>query len=186
MLLNNALFKVIVTGEGGVGKTCLVQRYTTGTFYHTRTTIGVGFATAKVNLNGKDIRLQVWDFGGEERFRRLLPSFCKGASGALVLFDLTRFSTFLHLDEWVSLIRDNTNSIPLVLVGSKADLENMRAVTREQVGELMRKYDIEHYYEVSSKDGINIEVVFIQMARLIVSSFDAVNSNHQHGIISIQ
>lgn len=185
MLLNNALFKVIVTGEGGVGKTCLVQRYTVGTFYHTRTTIGVGFATAKIDLDGRDIRLQVWDFGGEERFRRLLPSFCRGASGALVLFDLTRFPTFLHLDEWINLIRDNTDNVPLVLVGSKADLENMRAIAREHVAKLMRKYNIEHYYEVSSKDGINIEVVFIQMAKLIVSSFEAVNSNHQHGVISI-
>lgn len=186
MLLNTALFKVIVTGEGGVGKTCLVQRYTKGTFYHTRTTIGVGFATADVNLNGKDIKLQIWDFGGEERFRRLLPSFCRGASGALVLFDLTRFPTFLHLNEWLGLIRDNTSNIPLVLVGSKADLANMRVVGREQIVELMRKYDIEHYYEVSSKDGTNIEVVFTQIAKLIVDSFETANTNNEHGIISIQ
>ena len=186
MLLNTALFKVIITGEGGVGKTCLVQRYTKGTFYHTRTTIGVGFATADVDLNGKDVKLQIWDFGGEERFRRLLPSFCRGASGALVLYDLTRFPTFLHLNEWLALIRDNTNNIPLVLVGSKADLRNMRVVGREQVDELMKKYDIEHYYEVSSKDGINIGVVFTQIARLIVNSFVTDNSNNEQGIISIQ
>ncbi|MFX0067504.1 MAG: Rab family GTPase [Promethearchaeota archaeon] len=186
MLLNTELFKVIVTGEGGVGKTCLVQRYTSGNFYHTRTTIGVGFATADVNLNGRDIKLQIWDFGGEERFRRLLPSFCKGASGALVLFDLTRFPTFLHLNEWLDLIRDNTNNIPLVLVGSKADLTNMRVVGREEIADLMNKYNIEHYYEVSSKDGINTEVVFTRIAKLIVNSFETSNTNNEHGIISIQ
>ncbi|MFX0096250.1 MAG: Rab family GTPase [Candidatus Hodarchaeota archaeon] len=186
MLLNNALFKVIVTGEGGVGKTCLVQRYTRGTFYHTRTTIGVGFATADVHLNGRDIKLQIWDFGGEERFRRLLPSFCKGASGALVLFDLTRFPTFLHLNEWLDLIRDNTSNIPLVLAGSKADLANMRVVDREQIAELTRKYNIEHYYEVSAKDGMNIEVVFTQIAELIVNSIETTSMNDEHGIMRIQ
>lgn len=86
------VYKLVVAGEGGVGKTTLIIRYCEGIFKHdTRTTVGVGFASKEVQLHGESIKLQIWDFGGEERFRFILPAYCKGANAAILAFDSTRF-----------------------------------------------------------------------------------------------
>ena len=119
------LFKIILAGSGGCGKTTLLNRYTTGQFNtDTKMTIGVDFAVHYLELNEDKgaATLQIWDFGGEERFRTMLPSFCQGASGALLFFDLARTHTFYELDEWINIIRRNTHDIPIIMLGAKYDL----------------------------------------------------------------
>ena len=116
------LFKIILAGSGGCGKTTLLNRYTTGQFNSdTKMTIGVDFAVHYLELSEDKgaATLQIWDFGGEERFRTMLPSFCQGASGALLFFDLVRTHTFYELDEWINIIRRNTHNIPIILLGAK-------------------------------------------------------------------
>ncbi|NVM05230.1 MAG: GTP-binding protein [Candidatus Helarchaeota archaeon] len=125
------ILKLVIAGEGGVGKTAMTLRFTKGIFLEgTKMTIGVDFSAVKVMLGEEQVTLQLWDFGGEDRFRFILPGYCRGASGALLVFDLTKPYSFNNLPEWLGLIRKNTDSVPVVLVGTKIDLPN-RAITRE-------------------------------------------------------
>jgi small GTP-binding protein len=168
----NIKFKVPICGEGSVGKTCLVLRFTENKFMETKSTIGVAFAIKDVQTTeqGK-IRLQLWDFAGEERFRTLLGPFCIGSSGAILLYDLNRPESFKDLDDWMDVVRKNTGEadrlgtkkpIPIVLAGTKKDLckGNIRPVKKETIDAFMKKHNITSYHEISSKTGENVEVVF--------------------------
>jgi len=163
------LYKIVIAGEGGVGKTTLIKRYTTGQFSHSKTTIGVSFAIANVQYNGGSTKLQIWDLGGEERFRNILPNFCSGAHGAIIVFDLTRYSSFVALPEWIELIKKNTKEIPIFIVGSKADLVTEKTVDENQIREIMQKYNLTKYMETSSKTGQNIKNLFTEMAKIVTS-----------------
>jgi small GTP-binding protein len=161
------VYKLVVAGEGGVGKTTLIIRYCEGVFKHdTRTTVGVGFASKEVKLRGEAIKLQIWDFGGEERFRFILPAYCKGANAAILAFDTTRFQSVKNLPEWVEIIRKNAGNIPIVVVGTKTDLEDKRTVKREEGEAFANKNRLEGYYDVSSKTGLNVDTVFAKVAEL--------------------
>jgi len=117
------LFKLIIAGSGGSGKTTLLARYTTGLFSgSTKMTIGVDFSVTSAKTKYGPTTLQIWDFGGESRFRTMLPSFCLGASGCLMLFDPLRPETFHELNEWIEIVRANTKNVPVILLSSKQDL----------------------------------------------------------------
>ncbi|MHA1384298.1 MAG: Rab family GTPase [Candidatus Helarchaeota archaeon] len=154
------ILKLVIAGEGGVGKTAMTLRFTKGIFLEgTKMTIGVDFSAVKVMLGDEQVTLQLWDFGGESRFRFILPGYCKGASGALLVFDLTKAYTWENLPEWLDLIRKNTEGIPIVLVGTKIDLPN-RVVSREQAEQFVKNNNLNAYIECSAKTGQNIGYVF--------------------------
>ena len=167
-MFSGNLYKVVVAGEGGVGKTTLIKRLTTGEFSQSKTTIGVGFAIANVKIEDKPIKLQIWDLGGEERFRMILPQFCAGAHGAIVVFDLTRYSSFVALPEWINIIKKSTNDAPIVLAGSKSDLLEYHTIDEYQIKEVIEKYGIVAYYETSAKTGTNVVDVFTSLAKAII------------------
>ncbi|MHA1269260.1 MAG: Rab family GTPase [Candidatus Helarchaeota archaeon] len=159
------VLKVVIAGEGGVGKTALLMRFTKGIFIeNTKITIGVDFSAvtikANTSLGEKIITLQIWDFGGEERFRFILPGYCAGASGAILCFDLTKPETLDALEEWIKLIRSKVPEIPVILVGTKCDLEEHRKITREVAEEKVKEWGLSGYIETSSKNGDNIGYVF--------------------------
>ena len=159
------VLKVVIAGEGGVGKTALLMRFTKGVFIeNTKMTIGVDFSAVKIrastSLGEKIITLQIWDFGGEERFRFILPGYCVGASGAIVCFDLTNPETFETLSEWIDLIRSKVSDIPIILIGTKSDLVEFRKVPREVVEEKVKEWNLAGYIESSSKSGDNIGYIF--------------------------
>lgn len=161
------VYKLVVAGEGGVGKTTLIIRYCEGIFKHdTRTTVGVGFASREVQLRGESIKLQIWDFGGEERFRFILPAYCKGANAAILAFDSTRFQSMKNLPEWVDIIRKNAGDIPIVLVGTKVDLKDQRTVKLEDGEDFSKRNKLQDYFDVSSKTGLNVDTVFAKVAEL--------------------
>ena len=154
------ILKLVIAGEGGVGKTAMTLRFTKGIFLEgTKMTIGVDFSAVKVMLGDEQVTLQLWDFGGEDRFRFILPGYCKGASGALLVFDLTKPYSFKNLPEWLGLIRSNTESIPIVLVGTKIDLPD-RSITREDAEGFVKDNGLNAYIECSAKSGQNIGYVF--------------------------
>ncbi len=156
------MLKLVVAGEGGVGKTTMIRRYVEGVYHDSLLTVGTAFAAKKLIINdghgSTPVKLQVWDFGGEKRFRFLLPKFCFGARGAMLCFDLNRFSTFLKLDEWLGLIRSNTEKIPVILIGMKADLH--RAVNRKEVIQFAKDHGFKAYFETSAKDDLNVTPAF--------------------------
>ena len=118
-------FKLLMLGDASVGKTSLTHRYITGVFVDSpRLTIGVDFFSKKVRLeDGKKVKLQVWDFGGEERFRFLLPTYSKGSNAAIFLYDITSQKSLDSLPDWLEIVRKNAGNIPILLLGSKLDLE---------------------------------------------------------------
>jgi small GTP-binding protein len=168
------LFKIILAGSGGCGKTTLLNRYTTGQFNSdTKMTIGVDFAVHYLELSEDQgtATLQIWDFGGEERFRTMLPAFCQGASGALLFFDLVRTHTFYELDEWISIIRRNTQNIPIILLGAKYDLIEHPSdlnIDSQEVMYFIRNNRINGYLNISSKSGLNVEECFDKLTELMV------------------
>lgn len=161
------MLKLVVAGEGGVGKTTLIRRFVDGVYHDSLLTVGTAFAAKSLLVNDGQgptpIKLQIWDFGGEKRFRFLLPKFCFGARGAMLAFDLNRFSTFLKLDEWLNLIRENTDEIPVILLGMKADLQ--RSVNQKEVIDFAKSHKLLAYFETSSKDDLNVTPAFEYVAK---------------------
>src|SRR5271157_6079152 len=155
-------FKLLMLGDASVGKTSLTHRYITGLFIDSpRLTIGVDFFTKKLRLtNGKKVKLQIWDFGGEERFRFLLPTYSKGSNAALFLYDITSHRSLLSLPEWLTVVRKNAGDIPVVLIGSKVDLVDHRQVSIEEAKQVMQEYNLAGHIELSSKTGENVEESF--------------------------
>ncbi|MBD3227243.1 MAG: GTP-binding protein [Candidatus Lokiarchaeota archaeon] len=172
---SDALFKIIIFGDGGVGKTTLVKRFLTGIFDTSTTmTIGVDFYVKKLNMYRKKISLQIWDFAGEDRFRFLLPSYVTGASGGIFMYDITRYSSLKNFDDWLNIFRDGYrmkqtgSTLPVLMVGGKLDLEYKRSVTREKARKVVRSQNLYDYIECSSKTGRNVEKIFEEMAQLLM------------------
>ncbi|TFG17710.1 MAG: GTP-binding protein [Promethearchaeota archaeon] len=164
------VLKTIITGEGGVGKTTLLHRYIEGRFQaNTRLTIGVEFFLKELAIDEESILLQIWDFGGQERFRFLLSNYVKGAKGALLLFDLTRPLTLNTLEEWVNICRSDDPELPILLVGSKADLEEMITINEGFIKSLKNEFEFFDYIRISSKTGENVDKVFEKIACEIIN-----------------
>ena len=129
----DATFKIIIFGDAGCGKTTLTQRFLTNLFVSDQTmTIGVDFEVKSLSVDEQKVKLQIWDFGGEERFRFLLPTYVRGARGGLFLYDITNYSSIAHIDDWLSVIRKEIRAediFPIIVVGSKADLGENREVS---------------------------------------------------------
>ncbi len=154
-------FKLIIAGDGGVGKTTLVNRYISGTFCaDTRLTVGVEFMVKRLMIGGDTVDLQIWDFGGQDRFRFILPAYCLGAHGAIFMYDTTSLMSLYHIDEWMKVLRSQSSSIPVVICGTKIDVPNRRAVSKEEALEVASKFGISENIEVSSKTGVNVDALF--------------------------
>lgn len=127
-------------------------------------------------INQESVKFQLWDFAGEQRFRFLLPQYCKGANGVFFLYDITKPLTLEHLPEWISIVRQTCGSgIPILLIGSKADLEEYRKVSREKALQALQKYNLTSYLELSSKTGKNVQKSFRKMAKILIERSEAQN-----------
>ncbi|MFX1556834.1 MAG: GTP-binding protein, partial [Promethearchaeota archaeon] len=165
-------FKVMMLGDASVGKTSLTIRYISGFFLEDlKLTIGVDFYSKTTNFRGKRVKLQIWDFGGEERFRFLLSQYCKGANAAFFLYDITNGGTLEHLPDWTDIIREHSGDIPIMLVGSKLDLEEFRAVPRKEGILAAKKYNLSTFVELSSKTGQNVEKTFEVMTETLFQKY---------------
>lgn len=164
-------------GEGGVGKTTLANRILTGVFNPaTKMTIGIDFHLFQMQIldprtsdeNLLPISLAIWDFGGEDRFRFMLPRFVKGANGGLLLFDLTRYSTTKYLKEWLNIWNENAEPhTPLFLVASKHDKINPTSqnMIEVQINELKKSLNIQKHFLISSKSGFMVDTLIDSIAK---------------------
>ncbi|MFW9929911.1 MAG: Rab family GTPase, partial [Candidatus Thorarchaeota archaeon] len=144
--------KIIVGGEGGAGRTTLLCRYVNGYFYtETKMTIGVQFFTKDLKFKEKSYNFIFWDFAGQERWRFFQEDFCKGADGAILAFDLTRPLTIESIDEWVSFLRRWNQNLPIILVGMKLDLDEMKLIPDEICREIVKENNLSNYFPVSCK-----------------------------------
>ena len=183
MAVSDYTFKLIIVGDASTGKTSLTHRYLSGIFVDSpRLTIGVDFFSKKIKLeNGKRVKLQIWDFGGEERYRFLLPTYSKGANGALILYDITAKKTIYHIPDYVKIIRENAGDIPIMLVGSKIDLEEHREVSTDEGIQAAKKNALASFAELSSKTNINIEESFETIVDLIIQHQEIDDDDKENG-----
>ncbi|MHA2184029.1 MAG: GTP-binding protein [Promethearchaeota archaeon] len=169
------LFKSIVVGDGGVGKTALTLRFSKGFFTEDyKMTIGVDFHVKTISIDADEgpirSKLQIWDTGGQERFSSIRPMYYRGSLGALLIFDLTNSATFEHLPGWIEEVRANIKTeIPFLLVGNKSDLVDQRAITLEEINNFTRNFNL-YYMETSAKTGEGVGDCFYILACLMIGS----------------
>jgi len=177
MSTRKLLFKVVVVGDGGVGKSTMVQRLITGQFIPQKITIGTDLAIHNIKVNETiSANLQIWDFAGERRFRIFLPNYSRGAMGCLLCYDITRRSSFENLEEWYQIVNTNAEDPVFILVGEKADLADIRrSVEFDQATEFKEKYNIDYFIETSSKSGENNNKIFEILTRLILKKKQFIN-----------
>ena len=168
-------FKLLLLGDASVGKTSFTKRYVYNLFNPSeRLTIGVDFHVKTVEFQGKKVKLQIWDVGGEERFRFLLPTYCLGANAAFLLYDITRPQTLDNINEWTSIVRQKGGPIPIMLVGSKIDLaDNQRKVPREYGIQIAEKNKMASFAEISSKTGQNVDQTFKVLTELTLEKMES-------------
>uniref|UniRef100_A0A6N2M9G7 Ras-related protein RABA1f n=1 Tax=Salix viminalis TaxID=40686 RepID=A0A6N2M9G7_SALVM len=157
------LFKVVLIGDSGVGKSNLLSRFTKNEFsLESKSTIGVEFATRSIHVDDKVVKAQIWDTAGQERYRAITSAYYRGAVGALLVYDVTRHVTFENVERWLKELRDHTESnIVIMLVGNKADLRHLRAVSTEDATAFAEKEST--FMETSALESLNVENAFTEV-----------------------
>ncbi|EOA28458.1 hypothetical protein CARUB_v10024667mg [Capsella rubella] len=158
------LFKVVLTGDSGVGKSNLLSRFTKNDFSHdSRSTIGVEFATRSIQVDDKIVKAQIWDTAGQERYRAITSAYYRGAVGALLVYDVTRHVTFENVERWLKELRDHTDANTVImLVGNKADLCHLRAISTDEVKDFAERENT-FFMETSALEAINVENAFTEV-----------------------
>jgi small GTP-binding protein len=153
--------KILTVGESGVGKTCLLMRYTDNKFLKNHlTTIGIDYKAKTININNKQVRLKIWDTAGQERFRNITQQYYKNADGILLIYDVSDRNSFDKVRDWMKQIQSCVASekIAIVLVGNKCDVDNRLVSTQEGV-ELSEEFKLK-YFETSALMSTNVEETF--------------------------
>lgn len=173
------LFKVVLIGDSGVGKSNLLSRFTRNEFnLDSKSTIGVEFATRSIQVDTKTIKAQIWDTAGQERYRAITSAYYRGAVGALLVYDISKHQTYENVTRWLKELRDHADAnIVIMLVGNKSDLRHLRAVPTEEAKQFASAYWIrpwcwQHsadestgennlsFIETSALDASNVELAF--------------------------
>jgi len=159
------LFKLLLIGDSGVGKSCLLLRFADDTYTESYiSTIGVDFKIRTIELDGKTIKLQIWDTAGQERFRTITSSYYRGAHGIIVVYDVTDNESFNNVKQWLHEIdRYACENVNKLLVGNKSDLTSKRVVSADQGREFAESLGID-FLETSAKTSSNVEQAFLTMA----------------------
>ncbi|XP_013884048.1 ras-related protein Rab-11B [Austrofundulus limnaeus] len=155
------LFKVVLIGDSGVGKSNLLSRFTRNEFnLESKSTIGVEFATRSIQVDGKTIKAQIWDTAGQERYRAITSAYYRGAVGALLVYDIAKHLTYENVERWLKELRDHAdNNIVIMLVGNKSDLRHLRAVPTDEARAFSEKNTLS-FIETSALDSTNVEEAF--------------------------
>lgn len=165
------VFKLLLIGDSGVGKSCLLMRFADNSYSDSYiSTIGVDFKIRTIDLDGKTVKLQVWDTAGQERFRTITSSYYRGAHGIIVVYDVTDQDSFNNVKQWFQEIdRYAREGVSKLLVGNKSDLESKKVVNTNTAKEFAESMNIP-FLETSAKDSQNVEEAFFAMARQIKDS----------------
>ena len=155
------LFKVVLIGDSGVGKSNLLSRFTRNEFsLESKSTIGVEFATRSIEVDDKTIKAQIWDTAGQERYRAITSAYYRGAVGALLVYDIAKHLTYENVERWLKELRDHADAnIVIMLVGNKSDLRHLRAVTTEEAKAFSERNSLS-FIETSALDSTNVETAF--------------------------
>lgn len=162
------LFKYIIVGDSGCGKSCLLLKFTDNRFenFHD-VTIGVEFGTKIINVNDEPIKIQIWDSAGQESFRSITRSYYRNSTAVLLVFDISRRITFKSIIDWLKEVKkEASNDTVVFLIGNKCDLEHRRQVKIEEAEALAKEYGLT-YLETSAKLGIGVKEMFEYPAQIV-------------------
>ena len=163
------MYKVILAGDGAVGKTSLIKKFVTGKFEKDyKMTLGTDIFSKVLDINGTPVKLIIWDLAGQPHFKHVRSGFYLGAAGALLVYDVTRKSTLENLENWRSEMEKNSgDASAVVVVGNKCDLDSLREVKTSEGEGYARRIDAP-FFETSAKEGNNVENAFEALARVII------------------
>jgi len=172
------LFKLLVIGDSGVGKSCLLLRFADDIYSETYiSTIGVDFKIKTIDIGGKTVKLQIWDTAGQEKFRTITSTYYRGAHGIAIVYDVTDLTSFNHLNMWLQEIeRSAKDSVSKIIIGNKSDMTSKRVVETSSGKEFADKLGIP-FLETSAKNATNVEQAFITMATDVKARMDASGGN---------
>jgi len=165
------LFKVVLIGDSGVGKSNLLSRFTRNEFnLESKSTIGVEFATRSIQVEGKIVKAQIWDTAGQERYRAITSAYYRGAIGALLVYDIAKHVTYENVERWLRELRDHADQNNVImLVGNKSDLRHLRAVPTEEATAYAERNQLS-FIETSALDSTNVEKAFTNILTEIYKS----------------
>lgn len=177
------LFKIVLIGDPGVGKTCIVQRFKKGTFVERHgSTIGVDFTMKTLVVDSKKVKLQVWDTAGQERFRTITQSYYRSANAVVITYDITKKDTFKNVVRWTEDVKKYAPpNVLKLLVGNKTDISESREVSIEEARACAAHYGMIDVLEASAKDATNVENAFIRVATELKSRYE--NGSHLQATI---
>jgi len=163
------LFKLLLIGDSGVGKTCILFRFSDDAFNTTFiSTIGIDFKIKTIELKGKKIKLQIWDTAGQERFHNITTSYYRGAMGIMLVYDITNAKSFDNIAKWLRNIDEHANEdVERMILGNKCDMEDKRVISFERGQAIAKEHGL-RFLETSAKTNINVETAFIQLAESIL------------------
>jgi len=172
MKLADFTFKICIFGESGVGKTTLTRRFITGNFESDiKSTLGAALHIKFLEIDKKRIVLQIWDFGGEDKFKFLLPAYSRGSFGGIFMCDITNKESLKKIPEWISVFKEGLDEDekdnPILMVGGKLDLNNRRAININDANILAKKLNLLGYAECSAKTGEKVDEIFQSLVSLI-------------------
>jgi Ras-related protein Rab-1A len=182
------LFKLIIIGDSGIGKSCLLNRFADNVYTDSYiSTIGVDFKIRTIEVGGRVCKLQIWDTAGQERFRTITSSYYRGAHGIVLVYDITNRESFINLEMWLTEVqRYATEQAKLILVGTKSDLTEKRKVAFTDAQEFAAKHRMD-YIETSAKTATNVEQVFMNLTNDLCGSHREMKQKDQANIpISVQ
>ncbi|KAL7744813.1 hypothetical protein ACLKA6_007107 [Drosophila palustris] len=163
------MFKLLIIGDSGVGKSSLLIRFSDDTFSGSYiTTIGVDFKIRTVMIEGLRVKLQIWDTAGQERFRTITSTYYRGTHGVIIVYDVTNGDSFANVRRWLEEIQNNCDVVNKVLVGNKNDDPDRKVVITEDAERFARQMDIQ-LFETSAKDNLNVEDMFLSITRQVLN-----------------
>ena len=169
------MFKLIIIGDSGVGKSCLTNRAAKN-YFQDKNIPTIGFESTEIfiKIDEKIIKLQLWDTCGQEQYRSLITNFYRNSSLAIIVYSITDRSSFENIDNWYKDIRSYTNpDIKLFLIGNKLDLEEKRKVKKEEGENFIKEYNLNKFIETSAKSGFNAQNIFVEAAKLLYDEYES-------------
>ena len=170
---SDIIFKILMLGDSEVGKSCFLMRYSDNVFVENYiTTIGLDYKLKTIKLDsGKVIKVQLWDTAGQDKYRTIAKNYYKGSHGILLLYDITKISSFENIREWIQDIRQEVSPKSIIfLIGNKIDLTDQRKISKEQGEELAEEFKIP-FFETSAKSGENVDEVFKALYEKIIEVY---------------
>ncbi|CAK8686858.1 ras-related protein Rab-35-like [Clavelina lepadiformis] len=162
------LFKLLIIGDSGVGKSSLLLRFADNTFSGSYiTTIGVDFKLRTIEIDGEKVKLQIWDTAGQERFRTITSTYYRGTHGVIVVYDVQRAESFVNVKRWLQEIEQNCDSVNRILVGNKDDEPEKKVVETEDAETFAEQINIS-LFETSAKENKNVEEMFVAITRQVL------------------